>query len=138
MTAAPEWHQALTRSFLSDAGSKVLVSFGADDEIAGLLPVYRQSTRRVFGSTIALLTDLYGGRAAVLARDPSAALSLFDRLADAYPDWSCLKMSLVDGHPDSTIFLDALRPIRPPSNHGPWKPRPISNYQIVSMTTLAP
>lgn len=114
MTATPEWSLALARAFLPGAGANLLVAFDRQSEVAALLPVYRRDARRfgAFGSTVALLTDLYGGRTALLARTQCSAeaRALFDRLDEAYTDWSCLEMTLVDGNADSTRFLQAIQP----------------------------
>lgn len=114
MTSTPEWHRALARAFLPDAGSqaKVLVAFDDTDEPAALLPLYRKRPggRMPFGSTLALLTELYGGRTTVLAADGGpGAVPLLARLDAEYPGWSCLEATLVDGNAAAARFLDAAR-----------------------------
>jgi CelD/BcsL family acetyltransferase involved in cellulose biosynthesis len=113
MTSAPEWHAALARAFRPQGGTRLLVARERGGEIAAALPVYLRHAQRLghFGQTVALPTELYGGRMAWLGeRNATAAVASLLRAVDAaFPRWSSFEMTLVDGNLRTERMLQSLR-----------------------------
>lgn len=113
MTAAPEWHVALARAFSPEGGARMLVVRGDGGAMACVLPVCRLRGGGLGqpGETVGLLTELYGGRVALICQGPGVdvARTILAGLDREFPSWSCFEMTLVDGHEGSAQLLDGLR-----------------------------
>lgn len=113
MTTSPEWHGALAHAFMRGQRARVLVAHGADGAILAALPVFRRLSKggSRFGDVLALPTEAYGGRAAILAEPDAgdAPERLLRQLDLEYPDWSRLEMTVTSGNQRSANFIAAAR-----------------------------
>lgn len=123
-TATHCWFEALVSAMPEAADPRVLVTY-SEQELTGVMPLV--ATRRGwFGSELSAATDLYGGRNSPLVKalEPAPLTAMLAHLADAFPDWACLRYTLVVGSPQAELFSSACKRLGYAIQEEPLPPTP--------------